>query len=336
MPRPFVPMFCLSIATLAAAAYISHAGPLNPPAGAVASTYKTLSEVEPRIAINATTTPGTATATFRITAPGSYYLTSNLAGEAAKNGIEIASPGVTIDLNGFELQGVPGSLDGIATTAVDLYAIAILNGAVRSWGGDGIDLGTNLSGGARISGVRAASNIGAGIRAGRGSEVSHCTATSNSGEGIATGSGCTISSCTCVGNTGSGISTGVECIIIECAVRLGGGDGIVASGGCQILNNASGSNGQATTTGANIRLTGADNRVEGNNCTSCDQGIVATTSGNLIIRNSCSGNATNWVLAANNIYGPIIDRQGAVTAAVSGSSAVSVLGTTEPNANFTY
>src|SRR5438094_785381 len=41
----------ISAAAVALAATLLLAGPLNPPAGPVASTYKTLSEVEPRIAI---------------------------------------------------------------------------------------------------------------------------------------------------------------------------------------------------------------------------------------------------------------------------------------------
>jgi hypothetical protein len=43
----------------------------------VASTYKTLSEIEPRIALNQANTPGSASKLFRITQPGSYYLTGN-------------------------------------------------------------------------------------------------------------------------------------------------------------------------------------------------------------------------------------------------------------------
>lgn len=69
----------------------------------------------PRIEINQNAAPGDADSIFRISAPGSYYLTSNLVGLAGKTGIEIASANVTIDLNGFTLQGVPDSLNGIGT-----------------------------------------------------------------------------------------------------------------------------------------------------------------------------------------------------------------------------
>ncbi len=126
---------------LAGGAVILVAGPLNPPGGAVSSTYKTLSEVEPRIAINATNTPGDADSVFKITQPGSYYLTGNVTGVNAKHGIELAASNVTIDLNGFALMGVAGSLDGISTTTTVLN-IAIQNGMVTNWGDRGIDLGS--------------------------------------------------------------------------------------------------------------------------------------------------------------------------------------------------
>ena len=94
----------LAAATLVALAGFAIAGPLTPPVGSVASTYKTLGEVEPRVAINASNTPGDNDGTpsmFKITQPGSYYLTGNVAVGSGLDGIEIASANVTIDLNGF-------------------------------------------------------------------------------------------------------------------------------------------------------------------------------------------------------------------------------------------
>src|SRR6187397_3128637 len=78
-----------------------NAGDLNPPAGPVGSTMKNLSDVEPRIAVNATNTPGDADSVFKITQSGSYYLAGNITGVSAKYGVEIAASGVTLDLNGF-------------------------------------------------------------------------------------------------------------------------------------------------------------------------------------------------------------------------------------------
>ena len=43
---------------------------------------------------------------------------------------------------------------------------------------------------------------------------------------------------------------------------------------------------------------------------------IKSTSRNIIVRNTCSGNGTNWDIVANNHYGPIINRVGVATAAL--------------------
>ncbi len=57
-------------------------------------------EVEPRTAINAANTPGDARSVFKITQPGSYYLTANPVDVSGKHGILVTVPGVSIDLAG--------------------------------------------------------------------------------------------------------------------------------------------------------------------------------------------------------------------------------------------
>lgn len=79
-------------------------GSLSPP-GTPAPTMKTLDQLEPRTAI--TNLPET------VATAGSYYLTANLLGSSGNNGITISASDVTLDLNGFRLVGVGGSLDGI-------------------------------------------------------------------------------------------------------------------------------------------------------------------------------------------------------------------------------
>jgi hypothetical protein len=166
---------------LALVAGTALAGPLTPPAGPVASTHKTLTEVEPRIAINSTNTPGDNDATpsmFKITQPGSYYLAGNVAGVAGKIGIEVTAFGVTLDLNGFTLTGVAGSLSGISISS---GGTEVRNGTVRNWGGDGIGgSGTHN----RVVDVRAFNNAGMGIYAGNYSEARNCMSVSNGSHGI--------------------------------------------------------------------------------------------------------------------------------------------------------
>jgi len=408
-------------AVIAATGLIALAGDLNPPAGPIAPTMKTLDEVEPRVAINATNTPGDADSLFKITQPGSYYLTGNIQGVAAKHGIEIAASGVTLDLNGFDLVGVGGSLDGVSTAAGDLTNIAVVNGSVREWGGDGVDLTSFFPLNCRVAEVLATGNTGNGISTvfggtvlncsaiintgngiiifGTGGMVSNCSAFNNTGSGISTGTGGTVTNCSAFNNTGSGISTGtggtvtncsafwnlangitvlqgctvtncsarqnsanginasLGCTVTNCSATSNGGDGISASDGstvadctaqlnaldgircsvsCVIRGNTCSINGFGGGIGAGIHATSTDNRLEGNTCTGADRGIEVGFSGNIIIKNICSGNDIDWIIAANNIYGPIIDRRAPASPAVAGFSAPSSLGSTDANANFSY
>jgi len=377
------------------------AGPLSPPAGPVASTYKTLAEVEPRIAISATNTPGDADSLFKITQRGSYYLTGNITGVANKHGIEIAASGVTLDLNGFDLVGIAGmgAFDGINVASSTISGISIHNGTIRNWGATGIDMAVtmtrssisrvtasgNLLGGIRggytsmITECAAHGNTGVGITATSGSVFRDCTAYLNTSDGIVAGSGSTLTNCasyqngvlgfwaldgstmincTAFDNTDSGILIGGGVTISDCAARSNGARGIISAEGCTItrctvttnasdgiyafddsiiIGNTCKSNGATTANGAGIRVNGNDNRIEGNHCAGNDIGYSIDLPSNIIIRNTEAGNTNGWVIVANNQYGPIIDRRASTTSMVNGFSApTSALGSTDPNANFSY
>ena len=159
-------------------------GSLTPP-GAPAPTMKTLDQVEPRTPIDATHTPGDADSLFKITQPGSYYLTANVTGVNAKYGVEIAASGVTLDLNGFDLVGVPGSLDGVAVTPLNAVNINVRNGSVRSWGGYGINLLDAATSATNVADIVASQNAGGGISMGFGGTITRCTCYNNTGSGIA-------------------------------------------------------------------------------------------------------------------------------------------------------
>jgi parallel beta-helix repeat protein len=361
-PTPSLPTdrraLLAGIGGLAAGTFLSagraEAGTLTPP-GAPAPTGKPLTEVEPRVAVNATNTPGGANSLFRITQPGSYYLTGNV-NPLSKSGIEIAAHNVTLDLMGFNIQAFFGAIKGVTVDA-PRNNITIRNGTVSGFPQGGIDLTTSGVGGL-IERVHASSNSGeGGIITGLGALVRDCTATSNNGRGIVTSAGCTIINCTAQSNSGDGIVTTTSCTVSNCSaynnsgdgVRVGGGstvfscsarfntlDGIQCDSGCLILSNTCSANGSGDGDGAGIHARLGANRIEGNNCTAADRGIHVDDPGNVIVRNTCSGNTTNWVIVANNYYGPIIDRTGVATAAVNGSAASGTLATTDPNANFTY
>ena len=71
----------------------AYGGPLDPP-GAPASTDGVRGQGTPISSLP-----------FAITQPGRYYLTRNLTGPGNANGITITAANVTLDLNGFTLDG---------------------------------------------------------------------------------------------------------------------------------------------------------------------------------------------------------------------------------------
>ena len=186
-------------------------GALTPP-GAPAPTMKTLDQVEARTPINAVNTPGGALSTFRITSSGSYYLTGNVTGENGKNGISIASSAsnVTIDLNGFELTGVPGSRSGIFTETFTTgdRKISVLNGSVTSWAGDGLQVAFD----AHVERVTATGNTRNGILCFNSAVVVNCTAVNNGGDGITVSGSSIVRSCTARGNR-AGINLGNRALV---------------------------------------------------------------------------------------------------------------------------
>ncbi len=392
------------------------AGPIDPPAGPVGSTYKTLTEIEPRTMVNAANTPGDADSVFRITQPGSYYLTDNVTGVVGKHGIEIAAR-ATLDLNGFQVVGVPGSLDGVRILAVPAH---VLNGGIRQWSGNGVSATTGGSEGCTFVGVRSHNNIATGfnvsppsclfsncsaidnsgvgfssgtgarfdrcvsndnaaggIFAAQGSTLRSCTVFANLSFGIAVGpacsvtdcstnynesdgvnasTGCTISDCSAMFNNGNGItgSTGVNiqgctaygnqlgidvsssCIVEGCSVVANVLDGIQCTSSCVVRNNISSINANGIELGAGIHALGSNNRIESNNCTSNDFGIDIDAAGNVIIRNTCANNGSNFLIVANNIYGTIADRSAVVSPLIAGDAGTGTMGSTDPNANFAY
>jgi hypothetical protein len=212
------------------------AGPLDPPGGPITSTAKPLAEVEPRIAINATNTPGDADSLYKITQPGSYYLAGNVTGEVGKHGIEIVASGVTIDLMGFDLSGVPamGAFDGITATALNLTNITIVNGSLRDWGDEGIDFRNFGASGGVVERVVASGNAGDGISVGSGSTVANCTAYRNIRTGIFANGGGTIINCSAFDNFLNGISANNGTTIFACTVSNNDAIGIEAGSGCTV------------------------------------------------------------------------------------------------------
>jgi parallel beta-helix repeat protein len=342
------------LGAVGALAALAKGGPLTPPAGPVASTNKTLGEIEPRIAINATNTPGNATSTFIISQPGSYYLAAPLVGEANKHGIVINASGVTIDLNGFELTGVPGAVvDGIRAGVFDLRNICVHSGSVANWTGHGINLLTSFPNPVLVHHVLARANVGYGIRLGSASTVHNCVASFNTEYGISVDDGSSVIDCVGYLNTGVGISADAGGLVRGCTSYFNSGNGInLGSGGSAVHCNArnNGGHGIRLFVGglalentcrennlAGVNSTSSDNRIEGNHCAQNDTGILVSSAGNIIVRNTCCGSTSvDWNIAANNVFGTIVDRRTPASAAVNGFAAASTLASTDPWANFSH
>src|SRR5437762_10820158 len=96
-------------------------------------------------------------------------------------------------------------------------------------------------------------------------------------------------------------------------------DGILCASDCIIRGNICAINGNGAGDGAGIHATGSRNRIEGNNCTGADRGIDVDFAGNIIIRNTCSANTTNWSIVAGNALAPIVSA-GTNAAADSGNT----------------
>lgn len=228
-----IPLVMISVASIAIA------GDLNPPPGPVAPTMKTLEQVEPRTPVQSLA--GNDVAQFVIGQPGSYYLTGNIVGLASRHGILIAASDVTLDLNGFGVFGVAGSLAGITESGSD-NNIVIRNGTVEGWGQSGIvfDLATSV----RIEGVHAHSNLGDGIRVGSQCIIRNCTTEENLGGGVnAQGGEAIIENCTALFNGGAGLYGGEGTSVLGCVVKGNQLDGVLVGAHGSVVRCVASENG---------------------------------------------------------------------------------------------
>lgn len=301
------------------------AGSLDPP-GVPAPTGKTLHVVEPRTPIH--TLGGSATAIYAITEPGSYYFAHNVYGLNNMNGIEITANNVTIDLMGFSLVGVPGSLDGIKDESFGLTGLTVRNGVIHDWDENGINFHgsddvliedlviadcegwgfLSQSGIAIVKDSQFTNNlVGVDIM---GGSIIRCIARNNEGAGAQIGGGTSgvVREFVSIGN-GSGLSQGSSggWVIEDSSFGHNQGAGVSLCYGNIVRNNNFYYNGRdAGSTDAAVYVRCGGNLVEGNLIAYNDIGVQALSNGGeVVIRNIFSNNGTTVDASTGNDFAPL-------------------------------
>jgi hypothetical protein len=255
-------------------------GPMDP----TGTPGPTLPQVEPRIPVSQ---PPPGGFPIVISQPGSYFLTQGILGEPGKDGIEISTDAVTLDLNGFTVAGVPGSLKGVhVTCSATCYLIQIRGGNVVSWGGDGIDMGLANTG--QITGVQVSGNSGNGVAQGVSDMISDCIVGGNGGDGVDAGSyPVDVRNSSIAYNVGNGVVAGPSTVEGN-SIGYNQGHGISVLGPSTVEGNSIGYNvGNGVVAGSST--------VEGNTVAS-NGGHGISVSGGIIARNTSTNNGQDGIL----------------------------------------
>jgi len=280
-------------------------GALNP-TGSPTPTMKTLDQLDAKLEKR---TP-ISSLPFNITDSGSYYLTTNLFSTAGY--IYVSPQNVTLDLNGFTMDGSSNALSAVYCYAnIDLN-LTIRNGTFRNYGSGAVvvsatqypvhfenvqmingSIGFWCSSGSTflncgfynnktyglITGISSTikncvfSGNGIPAQVGSASVVSGCTFYTNTGS-LNLASSCTISDCTFVGNTAQQIAGSDGEQILNCIVRSGGNTGIGVANASTIKNCLVSQNSQQ---GINC----------GNNCVIQDCQVVSNSVDGISAVSSC-------------------------------------------------
>jgi hypothetical protein len=302
------------------------------PSGAPAPTFKTLQQVEPRGDV--LRLPSDGTARYIISQPGSYYLTTNVIGQAARNGISIRASNVTLDLNGFSLLSFSSTTLSAIQIAGSFHNVEIRSGHIEGWGGDGVT-GVFGDSDARLVNLRSSGNRGHGFNLGSRAVVTECHAISNWWNGIAVYSGI-IANCIAIGNgftngapsgwhgimvwEGSGTDVVKDCVsdfnsgdgfragfgaggrgtvISGCAAKGNLSDGIEVSSRCFVRGNNCVTNAMS---GIHVADVGTGNRIEDNHVSAHPVGYLCDplTAGNILMKNTSSANGVGFIVPPAN------------------------------------
>lgn len=214
------------------------------PTRAPAPSMKTLTELNAAITavsdaveavearIDLATVDASSGYTHLITTSGSYYLSSNLA-VTETNGVYIAAPDVTLDLNGFKISRASGAGGYGVYISVGADRATVKNGSVVGFA-NGIYISSsypNYVYGCRFEKLTVSGCSEYGIKAGTSSQIINCCAHHNAGVGIYAYIGSIISRCISHENGSyAGISASQNSLVEHCIVSSHKGVGSASSG----------------------------------------------------------------------------------------------------------
>ena len=307
-------------------------GSLAPPPGAPTPTMKSLDQIEPRTPISSLP--------FTISAPGSYYLTSNLS-VTSGDAITINASGVTLDLNGFTISSSSNTATGMGINLIRPNRdITILNGHIEGsvtysgtfTSGPGFQNGIGFSGATiqlqnvRVSGVSVSGvNSNGIVPSGDSTVIDHCEVRTVGLTGI---SGNSVTECVVNISGGTGISAVVvansRAVVVGSATAISAttannclgdsdtGTGIVAQNATNCWGRSSASG--TTATGLDAQraenCTGFSDAGTGLNATTAINSFGAAGSGaglNATNATSCFGSSSTYrglsATSANNCQG---------------------------------
>ena len=261
----------VALALVATLAGVIDAGPLDPPRPPAPTQSNLIFQP-----------PNCAGFPITLSAPGAYAFAENITIPAAcaKDGIDFAADGVTLDLRGFTLQGAAAALAGINVPSLR-DGLSISNGTVRGWPAGGVDISnSNVS---RLSHLQIIANGPGALYGGQ----------------LQVGWDATVSDCQVMYGASSTIGivvVGNRSVVRDCTVSQNPAQGVKVLG---VGNRIEGNHvvGNDTTIGcADIWIVGPANVVQDNTAgfgsnDTCPYYIDSTASGSIIQRNVAQGGA---------------------------------------------
>ena len=259
----------VALALLATLAGVIYAGPLDPP--------RPPAPTQSNLIFQPATCAGFP---IMLSTPGSYAFAENITIPAAcaKDGIDFAANGVTLDLRGFTLQGAAGAKTGMNVPSTR-DGLVIASGIVRDWPTGGVDISNSYF--SRVSHLQVIANgpgasYGGQLQVGWDATVSDCQVASGAWGAIGI------------------VAVGNRSVVRDCTVSQNEAQGIKVLG---IGNRIKGNHvmGNDTTVGcADIWIVGPANVVQDNTAgfgsnDTCPYYIEATATGSIIHRNVAHG-----------------------------------------------